>query len=97
MIHKFLIVGKQVMFSSVKLEDEHQSLYNIDLLMPLDVYWEISELLRLSNYLYASDEQMADIHEIYKEIFRKSAPHAVFENDRTWLYQHGIQRGLGAG
>lgn len=84
------------MLSSIKLEDEHQTLYNIDLLMPLDVFWEINELLRIANYLLASDEQMADIHEIYKTIFRKAAPYAVFETDRSWLYQHGHQKGLGA-
>jgi hypothetical protein len=97
MIRKFLIVGKQEMLlSSAKLENERQSLYHIDLLLPLDVYWQIAALLQKAQYLLASDEEMADIHEIYKGIFRKAALYAVFETDRLWLLQNGQQKTMGA-
>ena len=97
MIHKFLIVSKQLMMSSTKVENEQNTLYNIDLMLPLGVYWQISDLLAKADYLVSSDEHAADVHELYKKVFRQTAPYAVFENDRVWLYQHASQSGTGVG
>lgn len=97
MIHKFLIISKNhVMISSSKIEDESNSLYNVDLLMPLDIYWDVGKLINLADYLVAGEEHQADVHEIYKKIFRKAAPFAVFETDRLWLYQHSHHQSSGA-
>jgi hypothetical protein len=88
-IHKFMYISKlQVVLVSSKLDDENKKYYIIDLLMPLEVYWDVSKLLRDADYLVASGGQMADVHEVYKSVFRKVASYAVFEVDRQWCFQN---------
>lgn len=85
MIRKFLIVGKHVHLSSTKEEDEQAASYTIDLSMPITVYWQLNSLLEKANFMTSSNDDTTDIQEIYRKVFKQSAPYAVIENDRLWL------------
>ena len=61
--------------------------------MPIKVYWDIQELLKAAAYLLASQEHMADVQEVYRQVFKKAAPCAIYESDRTWLLKRSNQAG----
>ena len=85
MIRKYLIVSKQLFISATKVEDEQGNIYNIDLLMPLDVYWEIKSEIKNADYILASRGEISDVQAIYRKICQKAAAYAVYEHDRFWL------------
>ena len=71
--------------STSKIDDEQGTIYNIDIMMPLQEYWKLLDLIKKADFLLASKEQMADIQAIYRRIFKLVAPYSVFETDRLWL------------
>ena len=87
MIRKFLVVSNRVSFAATKYDEEQANTVLVDLIMPLDAYWEINRLLHKADYLMASQEQTTDIQEIYRQVFKEAAPYAVSENDRNWLFK----------
>jgi hypothetical protein len=87
-IHKFLVVGKQMQLVSIRpAEIQGESDVVLDLSMPLDVYWEIHEILKSIDYLVSTNEPAAKINDIYVKVFRKVAQYAVTDKDRTWFYE----------
>ena len=85
MIRKYLIVSKQLFISATKVEDEHGNIFNIDLLMPLEVYWTIQSQIKKADYILASRGEISDVQAIYRKICQKAAAYAVYEHDRIWL------------
>ena len=67
------------------MDEDAAGYFNIDVLMPIKTLWEIDGLLRNASYLLANQEHMADVQEIYRQVFRLASPYAVSESDRTWL------------
>ncbi|MDD9950816.1 MAG: hypothetical protein OXT67_04550 [Zetaproteobacteria bacterium] len=91
MIRKFLIVGKHIYLSTTKIEDEFGHQKNIDLVMPINVYWQALDEIRRADYLIVSGEPQADTTEIYRKIFRILRPYTVYEVDRTYLIRNSSQ------
>ena len=58
-----------------------------EILMPVDVFIEVRDMLEKTDYMIASSDNLADIHEIYRKVYRKAAPYAVMEKDRAILYE----------
>jgi hypothetical protein len=58
----------------------------LGLVLPLDVYWEVTELLRSVDYMVSINEPAAKVNELYMKVFRKVAPFAINDKDRTWFY-----------
>ena len=85
MIRKYLIVSRQLFFSTIKVEEEQGNVFNVDLLMPLEFYWATQNQLKKADYLLASKGELADIQAIYKRVCQRAAAYAVFENDRALL------------
>ncbi len=84
MIHKYLIINKTLFLSSAKLEDQKTSKV-IELLVPIQIHWDIVELLKQANFLLSRGGLNVDVQAIYRKIYRAASPYAVSENDRLWL------------
>lgn len=54
--------------------------------MPIEAFWAVRDLIQKADYLIATSHETQSVNDIYKKIFKKVAPHAVSESDRTWLY-----------
>lgn len=59
----------------------------IELLLPLELFWELKRLVKKADFLLASQEQTTDIQDIYRSLFKKAAPFATKEVSRAWLYK----------
>lgn len=88
MISKFLIVGKQLYFSTSKANYDHDDEVRVvELLLPIELYWESLDLIKRLEYLISSGEEPIDIKELYRKFFKSIAPYAIIEKDRNWLYE----------
>jgi len=54
--------------------------------MPLELFWELRDLLKKADFLVASGGDQAEINQIYQVVFQKVAPYATTDKDRNWLY-----------
>ena len=87
MIHKFLVVGKQIRLSTSRpSEVQGESETVLGLTLPLDVYWQATELIKSIDYLHSTSEPGIKINEVQLAIFRLVAPYGTNDKDRTWLY-----------
>jgi len=86
MITKFLIVGKQVLLQS-KAPTTHEDIGNvIELLMPLDEYWQLEETLKMATFLQASGETNNEVMATLRKALKICSKYAVTEKDREWLH-----------
>jgi hypothetical protein len=79
-----LVCGKNVYLSSQKPEGYGGNC--IDVFMPLEIFWEVRDLLKQADFLVASDGDPAAINQIYLTVFQKVAAYATTDKDRNWLY-----------
>lgn len=57
-----------------------------EILMPVQIFWTVKELLRQADYMLASGEDQSAINEIYRQIFDEIKAYAISEKERQWLY-----------
>ena len=86
MIKKFFIVGKQLYLQGKNLESYEELGRVIELEMPIEAYWKMKDLVDEANYLKTSGEPAPEVLEYYKKIFKFSSRYAIFEKERSWLY-----------
>jgi hypothetical protein len=55
--------------------------------MPLDLFWEVEQLLKRLDYLVASHEDATVIADMQQAIYRKVVKYVVSEKERTMLYE----------
>ena len=62
-----------------------------ELLLPVEVLWNVEPLLKEADYLVASGAEAVEVQGIYQQALRRLTPFAVSEKDRTWLRElaHG--------
>jgi hypothetical protein len=91
MIRKFLICGKHIFLSSKKLEDQGEKTPTCELLLPIDLFWQLEAMLKKIDYLLTADEDAVIVNELYHRVYTKAAKYAVLEKDRAFLYEkiHG--------
>lgn len=87
MIRKFFICGKQLYLQSKNLESYNDLGTVIELLLPIDEYWELEKEVKEVNYLVAAGENTAEVTSAYREALQRAARHAVKEKERVWLYE----------
>ncbi len=89
MIRKFLVCGKKQIFIQSKTTDAYAAIGKIvELLMPVNDFWEIEKQINKINYLNASDAPNVDVGGQYRKILSLSCHFAVLEADRRWLNEH---------
>lgn len=87
MIRKFLVCGKKQVYLQSKNVESYQEIGKvIELLMPIQDYWNIENLIREVNYRLATGEAQTEVTESYRKVLLSSARFAVKEIDRVWLY-----------
>ncbi len=87
MIRKYLICSKKNVYLQSKNSDSYETIGKVvELVLPIRDFWEIDKLVKEVNYQIASSEQQAEISNSYKRVMLRSAPFAVSEEDRNWLY-----------
>jgi len=87
MIRKFLVVGKQMYLTSIKRDLGQENVMTTELLMPVETYWKVKELLRKADYMQASGEDQAGINEMYRRVLKEVMNCGVQEKDRVWLLE----------
>ena len=88
LIGKFLVVGKQLFYTTSKTAYDHDdSVRVVELSLPIETYWESCDILKELEYMIVSSEETIDIKEKYKKFFKRIAPYAIVEKDRIWLYE----------
>jgi hypothetical protein len=86
LITKFLIVGKQVFLQSKAPTSHEDQGTALELLLPLEDYWKLTEKLKSVTFLLASGETQNEISTVLKEVFKICSKYAVAEKDRLWLH-----------
>ncbi len=86
MIRKYLVCSKHLFLSSTKHDEPGNKVPIVELLLPIKEFWEVEELMKAVDYLVASNEDPILVNEAVQKIFKKVAPYAVNEKDRTLLY-----------
>ena len=87
MIRKFLVIGKQMYLTAIKRDLGSESVTVTELLMPVETYWRVKEMLRKADYLMASGDDPAGVTEIYRKVLKEVANYGVAEKDRVWLLE----------
>lgn len=87
MIRKYLVCGKQVFLASKKLEDTTEKTPVLELLLPINTFWEVEKLLQRLDYLIASNEDPVLVNEAIRKIYEKVVRCVVSEKDRIFLQE----------
>ena len=85
MIHKYLLLGKPVSLSSVKVENPEEKHSAIELHLPLDVFWTVSQQLQQASFLLSQDAPSVDVQKIYQQVYTQVFAFAVNETERASL------------
>ncbi len=87
MIRKYLICSKKNVYLQSKNSDSYEAIGKVvELVLPIRDFWEIEKLVKEVNYHLSASEAQAEISNSYKKVMLRSAPFAVSEDDRKWLY-----------
>ena len=86
MIRKYLVIGKRVSLASSRRDSINSVVPPLEILMPVDVFWQIEEHLKRYDLMASSGEESAILSEITKTILKLVTPYAVTEKERLWLY-----------
>ena len=54
--------------------------------MPIDIYWEVKNILADADSMIAAGEDQNLILEVYRTVFSKVVRYTLNEKDRNWLY-----------
>lgn len=57
----------------------------VELLLPIQVFWELEILFKKADYMAASGEDGVLINDVYQKIYRKILKYAVQEKERHFL------------
>ncbi len=57
----------------------------VELLLPIETYWELQEQFKLLDYYMSSNDDQTAASELSNKIIRKVMPFAVHEKDRILL------------
>ncbi len=87
MIQKFLVVGKSLRVCTTRPADVlADAEVVLGLTLPLEAFWEMTELIKSIDYLQSTSEPSVKINEVHMTIFKLVAPYAANDKDRAWLY-----------
>ncbi|MFW7382060.1 MAG: hypothetical protein ACOH5I_24860 [Oligoflexus sp.] len=91
MIRKYLICGNpsQVFLQSKNTDAYYELGRVIELIMPIREFWGLSEQIKTIHYMVSANESTTEVATAYKKLMKSSAPFAVREEDRVWLYDKG--------
>ncbi len=86
MIRKYLVVGRHVYISSKKKESKDETVRELEVFLPIEVFWKVEKILKDADYLIASGDENVSVQETYKLVLKKVSSFAVSEKDRAWLH-----------
>lgn len=86
MIKKFLVVGKHVYVSSKPMEMREEGTVEMELLLPIKVFWQLEDQMKDADYYLANGDDKVVVNDLYKNVFKLVGPYAVHEKDRFWLH-----------
>lgn len=85
MIRKYLVIANRISLASTQRDSIKTTGPLIELLMPVDIYWEIEEHLKQYDLQASSGDDSTVLDDLNKKILRFLIPYAVSEKDRSWL------------
>ncbi len=93
MIHKYLLLGKLVSLSSVRIENPDEKHSVIELHLPLDVLWQVSEHLQQAHLFFSQDAPAVDVQKLYQQVYGLVFPYTVNEIERASLRKRMVGGG----
>ncbi len=87
MIRKFLICGKQPFLASRQIEATSAPM--VEVFIPVQLFWQIQDLIKKIEYLVSTSEDPVVINELQTRVYAKLARYAVHEKDRVMLIARG--------
>ena len=93
MIHKYLLLGKLVSLSSLKVENPEERHSVVELRLPIEVFWRVSSELQKANLLLSQDAATIDIQSIYQKVYATVFPYTVNEAERALLRKRMVGGG----
>ena len=86
MIRKYLVVGRHIYISSKKREAKDDTLRELEVFLPIEVFWKVEKILSQADYLIATGDENVSVQETYKRVLAAVSGYAVSEKDRAWLH-----------
>ena len=89
MIRKFLIIGKQVILTSIRFDISREEGVPppIEVKLPVDILWQAQAILKNAELQLASGEDSHTVKDTYEKVLRLLIPYCTSEKDRAWLYE----------
>jgi hypothetical protein len=88
MIRKFLVISNRISLASTRRESIQANGPLIELLMPIDVYWQFEEEFKKYDQMAADGDDNMVLAELNKKILKQLIPYAVNEKERVWLHKN---------
>lgn len=85
MIRKYLVIANRISLASTQRDSIKTTGPLIELLMPVDIYWQIEDQLKQYDLKASSGDDSTVLDDLNKKIMRLVIPYAVSEKDRLWL------------
>lgn len=85
MIHKYLLLGRSVSLSSIRVENPEETDGSMELVLRLDVFWQVSESVQQADFLLSQDAPVVHVQKLYQKIYAEVFPYAANENERALL------------
>ena len=86
MMHRFLALG-QVPELRTEPNSPDKGIQEMELLLPVEIYWQMVEVLKELRYLRIAGQSTA---RQYNSLQRLIAPFIVLERDRLWFAKNGL-------
>lgn len=86
MMHRFIQFG-QVPELRTEPGNPDKGIPEIEVLLPVEVYWQVTEMLKELRYARAAGQSTARLYALLK---RTLTPHIILERDRLWVKKSGM-------
>ena len=86
MMHRFLALG-QLPELRTEPNSPEKAIPELELLLPVEIYWQMGELIKELKYLRNAGQSTARHYNILQRLI---APFIVLERDRLWFAKNGL-------
>ncbi|NDE13451.1 hypothetical protein EBZ80_00780 [bacterium] len=93
MIRKYLVIGNRISLASTRRDSIQATGPLIELLMPIDVYWQLEEEFKKYDMMASEGDDTMVLAELNKKILSRVIPYAVNEKERIWLHKNVDNKG----
>jgi hypothetical protein len=88
MIRKFLVISKAIYLTSSRVDIAGvEDQVTIELILPLEIYWQAKDILKQTEFLTATTDDTPKVQEAQIEVLKLVVPFVISEKERVELYE----------